>query len=285
MSTKATTERLTAYAGVREIIAEKGIKCTFKLAKAQGYNGIELLYIDKECEGLSSLYQEISEAMKESEIKVECISCFTDVVTKVAPYTVVNASLDAVKECIDLAAKIGCPYVHHTLVTRLTGDKRDYDAIFPSAISAASEIAEYAKYRGITVLYEPQGMLFNGFDGYSRLMDTMLKNHVNVGMCLDIANTLWVDEECYALAEKYAALIKHVHVKDYVLDSEDKTYRTMGGRAIKEVALGKGIIDLGRVFDILTRTGYNGYISVEDNSGADFAMTAKNSISVIGSLA
>ena len=245
------TERLTAYAGVREIIAEKGIKCTFKLAKAQGYNGVELLYIDKECVGLSSLCAEISEAMKESEIKVECISCFTDVVTKVAPYTVVNASLDAVKECIDLATKIGCPYVHHTLVTRLTGDKRDYDAIFPSAISAASEIAEYAKYRGITVLYEPQGMLFNGFDGYSRLMDTMLKNHVNVGMCLDIANTLWVDEDCYALAEKYAALIKHVHVKDRS-DAENRL--TM---------IGEGDVPILPIVKTLLEDGYDGCFSLE----------------------
>ena len=278
------TDRLTAYAGVRELFAKNGIKCTFKLAKEQGYTGIELLYIDSECKGLMSLYPKISEAITECGIMVRCISCFTDVVTKTVPYTVTEASIDAVKECIDLAERIGCPYVQHTLVTRLTGDKKDYYSVFPTVISAATEIAEYAKHRGVTVLYEPQGMLFNGLDGYSRLMDTMLEGHANVGMCLDIANTLWVDEDCYALAEKYASVIKHVHVKDYVLDSEDTRYRTMSGRTIKEVALGKGIIDLARVFGILTRAEYNGYVSVEDNSGMSFEDTAKNAISTVRSL-
>ena len=55
MNDKTTTYPLTAYVGVRELIAEKGINCTFKFAKENNYKGIELLYIDNECNNLLSL--------------------------------------------------------------------------------------------------------------------------------------------------------------------------------------------------------------------------------------
>jgi sugar phosphate isomerase/epimerase len=174
--------------------------------------------------------------------------------------------------------------VHHTLVTRLSGGRERFESVFTQVKDAVSEITDYARNQGITVLYEPQGMLFNGYEGYSRLLDFMLPKHSNVGVCLDIGNTLWVDEDCYALAERYAHSIKHVHLKDYLLDTKDATYRTLSGRSIKEVALGKGVVDLGRVFDILIRANYSGCVSVEDNSGSSFEDTAKNAINVISAI-
>jgi sugar phosphate isomerase/epimerase len=73
----------------------------------------------------------------------------------------------------------------------------------------------------------------------------------------------------------------HVHLKDYVLDSEDDTYRTLSGRTIKEVKLGTGVIDIDRILNILESVGYNGVFSIEDNSTTDYKATAENALGII----
>ena len=284
MRCEKLTDRLVAYAGIRELVAKEGLKGAFNSARVHTCGGVELLYIAHECARLSEETDEITAAIRDSGIGVKCISCFADIVKKDVEYAPSREATDAVKSCIDLASRVGCKYVHHTLLTRLGGGNADYPEALPVALQAAQEIACYAKERGVTILYEPQGMLFNGLLGYSGFFDEMLKRHDNVGVCLDVGNTLWVDEDCYALTERYAHRIKHVHLKDYILDGNDERYRTMSGRTIKEVALGRGIIDLNRVADILKAANYCGCYSIEDNSGSDFKTTAENAAKILADI-
>ena len=110
----------------------------------------------------------------------------------------------------------------------------------------------------------------------------MLKCHSNVGVCLDVGNTLWVDEDCLAITEKYATNVKHLHLKDYILGVDDTPYKTHGGKTIKEVALGRGIVDISGALQILESSGYTGAISIEDNSSSDYASLAANAKKVLG---
>lgn len=299
MKTDGTSRgnRLTAYAGIRELTAEKGIKEAFNSARVMAYDGVELLYLASECALLKDQTEDIKAAIRESGIGVRCISCYADLVGEGAPYEKNTATTEAVKRCIDLAKEIGCPQIHHTLVTRLTGNRLDYTPIFQKVLPIAEELADYAESRGIEILYEPQGMIFNGLVGYSTFFDLMLARHKNVGLCLDVGNTLWVDEDCYMLAKKYAQHVRHVHLKDYIIGNRVSEsggacakepivtpYRTLLGKPIKEVALGQGIIDLARVFDILTSSGYTGSFSIEDNSGADFEAMSLNAHAVVSKL-
>lgn len=281
MSTDERKYTLAVYAGLREMIAENGIECALKLAKSYGYDSAEMLYIKHECDGIQKTTDEWKAATRASGVSVSCISCYLDVVSTKEPYIRDYDSIEAVKRCIDLAKEVGCPLVHHTLVTRLSGGNSAYPCVFNEVVDAAVEIAEYAMARGITVIYEPQGMLFNGLDGYSEFFDAVHERCENTGICLDVGNPLWVDEDSYAIAEKYARHVKHVHLKDYVLDSEDDTYRTLSGRTIKEVALGTGVIDLKRILDILDKASYTGAIAIEDNSTTDYKATAENALGII----
>ena len=273
--------RLAAYAGIRELISKKGVNGAFNSARVCGYDGVELLYIAHECADILNEADVIKSAISESGIGVCCISCFADAVTKEKPYKINDSAIEAIKRCVDLAKEISCPIVHHTLVTRLTGNREDYHEVLPVAIEAASEIAAYADKCEIDIVYEPQGMLFNGLDGYSEFFDIIKSRYERVGLCLDVGNTLWVDEECYELAEKYREHIKHVHVKDYVLGVDEEPHRTLGQTTIKEVALGSGVIDIQRILNILTTTRYKGLISVEDNSGLSFECAASNAKKII----
>ena len=276
-----TSFKLAAYAGIRELIHKRGVVDAFNSARVCGYDGVELLYIAHECVNILNEATEIKRAISESGIGVCCISCFADVVTKESPYSVDTSAIEAIKRCVDLAKEISCPIVHHTLVTRLSGTRESYHEVLPVAVEAADEIATYAREYGIKIAYEPQGMLFNGLDGYSGFFDIIRSRHDNIGLCLDVGNTLWVDEDCYELAEKYARHIKHVHVKDYVLGVENAFYRTLGQKTINEVSLGSGIIDIQRILNILTDADYKGLISIEDNSGSSFESTADNARRII----
>ena len=274
--------RLSAYAGLREAIASLGIKGAFKSARVWGYDCIELLFIAHECEGILGEAEEFRAAISSEGMPVSCISCYADVVSTEAPYRVNTETIEAIKRCIDLAKIIGSPLVHHTLVTRLSGTRDNYSEVLPIAIAAADEVARYAKERGVDVIYEPQGMLFNGLSGFSGFFDKMLEGHSNVGVCLDVGNTLWVDDDCLALTEKYAAHVKHVHLKDYVLGADNTPYKTHSGKTIKEVAIGKGIVDILGALEILENAGYAGVISIEDNSDSDYASLADNAKRVLG---
>ena len=273
--------KIAIYAGFRELISKEGIYGAFKTARDLGYDAAELLFTTSEGDCVTNESEEYERAVRDFGIPVACISCYTDVVTKDEPYRVDPSSVYAVKKCIDLAVRIGCRFVHHTLVTSLCRARDDYAEIIPIACEAATEIASYARARDIDILYEPQGMLFNGLLGYSEFFDTVRSNCDNVGVCLDVGNTLWVDENCYALAEKYAPYVKHVHLKDYVLSSDNRAYLTAGGKSINEVMLGTGIIDLNRVFNVLTNTGFDGYFSIEDNSSNNYELIARNAKAII----
>jgi sugar phosphate isomerase/epimerase len=278
MSERRGFRGLATYAGLREKIEKSGIESALNSARVCSYRGVELFYCARECAKITDNAQKIRDALTASETDIACISCYLDVVADTAPYAKNEEDVENVKRCIDLAAAIGSPFVHHTLVTRLYGGRDNYDAVLREVLAVAGEIADYAMARGITVLYEPQGMLFNGLAGYSLFFDAMRHEHENVGVCLDVGNPLWVDEDCYALAEKYAPYVKHVHLKDYVLGESATGSKlcTLGGTPIREVRLGTGIVDVERVLDILKHSGYDGYLSIEDNSTADYEDTAKN---------
>ena len=59
MSNQSTAKRLTAYAGIRELIAKDGVKSAFNSARVCSYEAVELLYIANECSELDALSDEI----------------------------------------------------------------------------------------------------------------------------------------------------------------------------------------------------------------------------------
>ena len=85
------------------------------------------------------------------------------------------ASLEDLYRQIEFAAQIGAPYFHHTLVLPLKPlpEAPDYRAMLDAVLPAAEGIADRCEEYGITCLYEPQGMYFNGVDGLRPLLEGM----------------------------------------------------------------------------------------------------------------
>ena len=172
---------------------------------------------------------------------------------------------------IDFAAAIGAPMVHHTLVPNLTLEKDapSYDEVLSKIFDSAERIAAYCNKLGITCLYEPQGMYFNGIDGLKNFFDKMTARGHDVGICGDFGNSVFVDVPSEFVFECFSNSIKHVHIKDFlVTDNPDdigdkKAFCSKGGSWICETDFGYGSINIEQCFNVLKQVNYTGKISFE----------------------
>ena len=176
----------------------------------------------------------------------------------------------ALFEHIDFAAAIGSKLFHHTVVPVLELKPEDpsYEDVMQKVFASAERIAAYCETRGITCLYEPQGMYFNGIDGLKPFLTKMKQAGRRVGLCGDFGNSLFVDVAPDAIFKEFIGDIKHVHVKDYLvsdapIDGKHTDYRSKGGRFIYEADMGEGSVKLDACFDALKAIGYDGAISFE----------------------
>ena len=182
-------------------------------------------------------------------------------------------SVDILMKHAKAAAKLGSPFLHHTLVFPLTLPENapSYEEILDTVVDSARVVADGCAELGITCIYEPQGMYFNG-EGFSRFFEELHRLYPSVGVCGDVGNPLFVDAAPEAIFLKHAKDIKHVHLKDYaVADApfeKGTSYLTLGGRYLQTAVLGEGAVALDACVAALRQVGYTGAFSLE-TSGED----------------
>ncbi len=259
------------YSGCRESVLRRDYKSLADFLHKNGYSAVELLenaFSDK------PLFTSLKEAedfrayMSSRDIKIACYSVYADV------YLNIDGIVDYLKEQIDIAVSLGSPYFHHTIRIPLTLSENDlsYEEMTNTVFPRLCEIIRYAARRGIEVLYEPQGMYYNGF-GLLNLVEKLRGEDgcENVGICFDCGNPAFVDCAPYELLQKTIPYVKHVHLKDYKYIFEQNckgANSTACGRNICEVPVGDGDMRILDCVKLLEDSGYNGYYSTEVNPGA-----------------
>ena len=172
----------------------------------------------------------------------------------------------------DIAAELGSPYLHHTLLPKLSlsADDPSYSDVLPSVVRVAERVANYCDTLGIVCLYEPQGMYFNG-KGLEDFFFEMQKRCSNVGICGDVGNSFFVDYSPSLIFKNLAPYIKHVHIKDYAFsktEAQRPEYTSRGGKRFFDTEIGTGDVDFRYCLDRLKESGYSGAFSFEI-SGTD----------------
>ncbi len=109
------------------------------------------------------------------------------------------------------------------------------------------------------------------------IMDAILKevNSDRLGITLDSGNFYWWGyplKEVYQVIEHFAPYVKHTHIKNISYPLEKREIkREIGWEYAQYVApIYEGDIDHSRVISILKKAGYNGDITVEDESLGKF---------------
>lgn len=200
--------------------------------------------------------------LKENNLSVACYSVY---IPHILNDGTKEEVLAGVYKEIDYASELESPYFHHTMISKhfWTGDEAPYDEIFDRVAERVDKIAEYCDRRGITCLYEPQGIYFNGLDGLGRLFYEMLGRGHNVGICGDMGNSLFADVNPTDLFRTFKDHIKHIHAKDYFTSYKpiSDICKSKCGRYLNDAPLGEGIIDIeGCLGEV---RGYDGAISTE----------------------
>jgi sugar phosphate isomerase/epimerase len=263
--------KFSMYSGFTEYVREHGIEKAAEYAKKNGFSGVEFLYFARDPESIPSVEdgKRYKAVLDSFGLSVACVSMLASVVTYDEPDKVSEFNLDGLMRTVDFAAAVGSKFFHHTLMpvrNPAPPASVSYESLFPVVLEGAKRIADHAAPLGVTVIYEPQGLFFNGREKLGKFYREMKKNCKNVGLCGDFGNSYFVNEEPYALFEEFAEDILHVHVKDYafVSPSGESVAFDAPDAQKKEIVIGKGDIDIKRLISIVKRARYDDFVSIED---------------------
>mgnify|MGYP000498168203 CR=1 FL=1 len=116
----------------------------------------------------------------------------------------------------------------------------------------------------IHLAIENHGLIGNNKEYVSKLLSEITDERF--GVTLDTGNYYWYGyplEELYRIYEMVAPRVKHTHIKDATTDKKHSLRRP---REVRMTPIGKGDIDFKQVLRILSKAGYKGDLTLEDES-------------------
>lgn len=273
------------YSRFSDMVSELGIKKTAEFAQKKGFSAVEFIDIQGAPYSVPNkeAAKEYRTALDAYGLKVACYSVGINLIRPGVPEYDSGAAVEALRHAAEMAAILGSPFLHHTLIITLNAGALDilpYEKAKEKLLPLTLQVADIANSLGITALYEPQGFYINGKDNFSDFYQAVKSSGKKVGVCGDLGNPLFRDWYPVDFIKTMAYEIKHVHIKDYKLfapnEADGIKYRSKDGIGLLPVPIGKGDVDIYSCLDLLSQSGYNGYLSLESEYTGDYGneMTA-----------
>ncbi len=130
-----------------------------------------------------------------------------------------------------------------------------------------NRLGEIANSMGISLVYHHHmGTVVQTAEEVDRMMEMTDKDKFS--LLFDSGHLAYCDQDYLAVLAKYADRVKHVHLKDIRPDvvkkvKEQKLSFLQGVREGAFTVPGDGCIDFAPIFEILDKTGYQGWMIVE----------------------
>lgn len=219
-------------------------------ARDLGFDGIEIrgieneLYAPKAAPFNEANLKHTLERLDKLDLKIPCLtsSCYLFDRENVMQY------IQEGKEYIDLAKKIGAPFV------RVLGDSKP-EPSGPIDVCFVAEnllvLAEYARKKRIKILIETNGYFANS-EHMAGLMEKV--GSPDIGVLWDVHHPFRFFNE--PVQETYNTLKHHilfVHLKDSVMEGGKVKYKMMG----------YGDVPVKEALEILKHVNYEGFVSLE----------------------
>ena len=160
-----------------------------------------------------------------------------------------NKSIDEAKRFISLANTLDCPFIR-VFPNNLPKD-RDKEQTLQLIAKTFSELGDFAKDSGVTVLMETHGDVVHAAD-----LENVMNNvgNKNTGLVWDVTNMWSVTKESptdvYARLKKW---IRHTHLKDLKIVGDEHVYTLFT----------EGEAPVFEAIDLLYKNNYKGYYSFE----------------------
>lgn len=179
--------------------------------------------------------------------------------------------IERLKTQLEVAKALGAPLMRHDVCYKLgkTGNSRSFGLMLHTIAENARQVTEYAKTLGIKTCTENHGFISQDSIRVEALFNAVAND--NFGILVDIGNFLCVDEDPVTAVSRLAPYAIHVHVKDFERReaSGNNVITTRGANYISGTVLGEGVVPVKQCLKILTRAGYDGYISLEYEGSVD----------------
>lgn len=258
--------RIRSYYDMIDAAAEYGLNAV------EGFGFMEFEKPDFEAA------KRIREYADKKNVSFPCFSVAVDFAAK-------RENKEMLKRYADLAKILGSPYLHHTIVGEYIEPQKVLpykEKLFREGIEAVREIYDYAESIGIKAIYEEQGYIFNGIEGFGRFIGEVGRE---VGVVLDFGNIYESKDGLPEFVERFKHLIVHVHVKDIKLSSSNKGggFGTLNGKYMFDAKLGEGDAEICEAIELLKKYGYNGFYSLEFGAESDGSSVMSDSINLLKS--
>ena len=159
-----------------------------------------------------------------------------------------ESTREEIKEYIRLAEKLGAKYI------RLLGDRnadREGEVDDEVVLRALKDVVPYAEEHGVVLLVETNGV----YADTARLRDLLVRAESDsVGALWDMHHPYrFAGEKPETTVQNLGVYIKHIHIKDSVMENGKVKYKIMG----------EGDLPIDAMIRALRSVNYEGYISLE----------------------
>jgi len=207
-----------------------------------GYDAVELRGVKNELDGtripqlLPQNVEGTKELLKKKGIGIACLTsaCYMN------DKNIAADTVDKAKGYVDTAQGAGIKYVR---LLADYGPEKSGELDIPWIAGQVKQVAKYAQPKNVGLLIETNGFFANS----KRMVELMNEiDEQNVGVLWDIHHPYRYFKETpeYTL-EMLGDLIRHVHVKDSVIQNEKLCYKITGSGDLPVEACVKGLLDVG----------------------------------------
>ncbi len=222
----------------------------YSMAKDLGFKGIEMRGLGDDIFSLKAKpfcpenIDKTVEHLKNRHLEIPCLSsgCALKYAEKA------EENIAELKEYIDLANKLGTPYI------RILGDEHaapDGEVNDQVVIDVLNCLISYAEAKNVTLLVETNGV-YADTNRLRNLLNSIPSD--NIGALWDIHHPYrFMGEAPETTLQNLGAYIKHVHTKDSIMEGDKVVYKLMG----------EGDLPIPAVIRSLRSINYEGYLSLE----------------------
>ncbi|MBQ7016467.1 MAG: sugar phosphate isomerase/epimerase [Firmicutes bacterium] len=255
----------TMYTRFNELLNAVGPEAAADRAKEMGFESVEMFSgIQPSTISDVETARQVRQIFEKRGLHFACYSVYADLYES-------EKHIELMMLHADLAAALGSPYLHFTILPWLSLDetKPSIENGISFAVDAAERVARHAEPLGVTCIFEDQGMYLNGIENFGKFFYELKSRCSNVGVCGDVGNILFVDEDPAPFFEAFKEDLKHVHIKDYLrkpagFDPVGRYWLPTRGRQwLRDTMIGSGVIDFKACMDVLKSIGYDGPLALE----------------------
>lgn len=207
-----------------------------------GYDAIELRGVKNELDGtcipqlLPQNAEKTKELLKKKNIEIACLTsaCYMN------DKNIAADTMEKAKGYVDTAQGAGIRYIR---LLADYGPEQSGELDVPYIAGQVKQVAQYARPKNVDILIET-----NGFFANSKRMVELIDavGEQNVGVLWDIHHPYRYFKETpeYTL-DTLGDLIRHVHIKDSVVEDGKLRYKVAGAGDLPVEQCVKGLLDLG----------------------------------------